>query len=80
MGEFRRAINDFNRAIMLNREYGDAYNDRGYAQFCLGDYGSAVNDFESAIRLNPDDEQARINLEKARRRGKEQREAENRRR
>ena len=80
MEEFQRAINDFNRAIALNRDYADAYADRGYAQLCLGDYGAAIGDFESAIGLNPNDELARINLEKARRRAKEIREAESRRR
>jgi len=78
MGEYQRAINDFSRAIALDRDYAEAYADRGYAQFCLGDYGSAVRDFESAIHLNPDDHLARANLDKARRRGKEMREAESR--
>ena len=80
MGEYQRAINDFNRAITLDRDFAAAYADRGYAQFCLGDYGSAVRDFEAAIHLNPDDDLARVNLEKARRHGKEMREAESRRR
>ena len=78
MGEYQRAINDFNRAIALDRDYAEAYADRGYAQFCIGDYGSAVSDFESAIHLNPDDDLARANLDKARRRGKEVREAQSR--
>lgn len=78
MGEYQRAINDFNRAITLDRDYAEAYADRGYAQFCLGDYGSAVRDFESAIHLNPNDDLARSNLDKARRQGKEIREAQSR--
>ena len=78
MGEYQRSINDFNRAIALNRDYAEAYADRGYAQFCLGDYTSAVSDFESAIHLNPDDNLARANLDKARRLGKEMREAQSR--
>ena len=78
MGEYQRAINDFNRAIALHRDYAEAYADRGYAQFCLGDYGSAVRDFESAIHLNPNDDLARANLDKARRQGKEVREAQSR--
>ena len=78
MKEYQRAINDFNRAITLDQDYAAAYADRGYAQFCLGDYTSAVHDFESAIHLNPDDDLARANLDKARRRGKEMREAQSR--
>ena len=78
MGEYQRAINDFNRAIALDQRYAAAYADRGYAQFCLGDYTSAVGDFESAIHLNPDDNFARANLDKARRLGKEMREAQSR--
>lgn len=78
MREYQRAINDFNRAIALDRNHAEAYADRGYAQLCLGDHVSAVRDFESAIHLNPGDDLARANLEKARRLGKEMREAENR--
>ena len=36
MGQYERAINDFNRVISLDTGFADAYNGRGYAQFCLG--------------------------------------------
>ena len=68
MGQYERAINDFNRVISLDREFADAYNGRGYAQFCLGDDPKAIADFESAMELAPHDELTRTNLEKARRR------------
>ena len=68
MGEFERAINDFNRVISLDEEFADAYNGRGYALFCLGDDPKAIADFEQAMLIDPDDDLTRANLEKAQKR------------
>ena len=68
LGEFERAINDFNRVISLDRGFADAYNGRGYALYCLGDDPKAIADFEVAIEIDPDDELTRSNLDAAQRR------------
>jgi Flp pilus assembly protein TadD len=45
------------------------YNDRGIAYANKEDYAHARADWIEALRLNPDDTQARINLERLQRIG-----------
>jgi tetratricopeptide (TPR) repeat protein len=47
------ALRDFDKAIQLNPEDGDAYNGRGYARAQLGQYREAVQDAEEALRREP---------------------------
>jgi tetratricopeptide (TPR) repeat protein len=47
-------IQDYNKAIELNPDFADAYNNRGIAKYDLGDYRGAIQDYNKAIELNPD--------------------------
>ena len=53
IGDYDHAIQDFNKSIMLNPTYGQAYLDRGIAYSNKGDYDSAIQDFSQTIRLTP---------------------------
>lgn len=52
-GQYRRAIDDFNKALNLNKYY-KGYNNRGFAYANLGLYQQAIEDYNEAIRLQPD--------------------------
>ncbi len=53
LGQYRQAIQDFNRAIELDPQYEVAYLNRGVAYEKLGDYQQAVQDYAASIRLRP---------------------------
>ncbi|MBI5888385.1 MAG: tetratricopeptide repeat protein [Deltaproteobacteria bacterium] len=55
MGDFKRAIMDFDIAIGIYPDYGDAYTARGRAYGQSGEREKAVRDFNRAIELNPKD-------------------------
>ena len=52
-GDYRGAIQDFNKAIQLNPNLADVYNYRGLAKGLLDDLRGAIQDFNKAIQLNP---------------------------
>jgi tetratricopeptide (TPR) repeat protein len=49
----RLALPDFEEAIRLDPESGDAHNGRGYSRVRLGLYREAVEDAKTALRLGP---------------------------
>jgi tetratricopeptide (TPR) repeat protein len=53
IGEYDRAIADFDLAIKLNPSYGRAYNDRGLAFLAKGDLDRANADLDQAIASEP---------------------------
>lgn len=53
VGEFKKAIGDFNKALKLNSDYVEAYYSRAAAQFSVGQYQFAVADYNKFILLNP---------------------------
>ena len=57
-GLFKEAIEDFDRAIILNPSDYFAYNNRGTVLGTIGQYDSALKDFNMAIDLVPDYYQA----------------------
>ena len=58
--ESASTIQEFNKAIQLDPDDSDAYNDRGHAYGLLGKYKQAIQDFDKAIQLDPDDALAYI--------------------
>ncbi len=48
------ALDDFNRAIMINPRYPEAYYNRGGVHKMTGNLESALNDYAKTIELEPD--------------------------
>jgi spermidine synthase/Tfp pilus assembly protein PilF len=55
LGQYQRAIEDFNEAIRLKPDYADAYFNRGVVYYSIGQYQRAIEDYNEAIRIKPDD-------------------------
>ncbi len=53
LGEYRRAIEDYDEALRLDPGNASAYNNRGYAYRELGEYRRAIKDLDQALRLDP---------------------------
>jgi tetratricopeptide (TPR) repeat protein len=51
--QYVRAIQDFDRAIMLNPRLAEAFNNRGNAYQAQGKPDRAIQDFDQAAKLNP---------------------------
>ena len=47
------ALADYNKAIELNRNYADAYNNRGNLYYLQQKYDLALADYNKAIDINP---------------------------
>ncbi len=65
MGNPKRAITAYNKAIELNSDLTDVFINRGAAKGDLGDFEGAIEDFNAAIRVNPEDVSAYDNRGKA---------------
>jgi tetratricopeptide (TPR) repeat protein len=52
-GDFRRALDDENKAIELDPEFARAYSDRGMVYFAKRDYRHALADFNKSIQIDP---------------------------
>jgi lipoprotein NlpI len=53
VGDYDRAIQDFNSAIRINPRIANAFNNRGIAYDYKSEYDRAIQDYEQAIRLQP---------------------------
>lgn len=51
-GEYDRALEDYDRAILLNPGYANAYNNRGVIYRLRGEYDRAIKDYDEAIWLD----------------------------
>ena len=52
-GEYEKAIECFDKAIELDPNDADAYNNRGVAYYNLEEYERAIEDYDKAIALDP---------------------------
>ena len=53
LGRYTEAIVSFDKAIAINPNDADVWNNHGNALYCLGRYTEAVASFEKAIAINP---------------------------
>jgi tetratricopeptide (TPR) repeat protein len=53
-GDYRGALNNYDRAIQLKSDYVDAYIGRGYAKYKMGKPDDALVDYNKAAGLKPD--------------------------
>ena len=53
LGQYSRAIEDYNEAINIDPEYTSVYKNRGNAFVLLGEYHRAIKDFDETIALDP---------------------------
>ena len=54
-GEYEAAIKAYDRVIVIDPRFADAYYNRGLAKIRLKKFQEATEDFDRAIALNPDD-------------------------
>ena len=54
LGDNKGAIEDYSKAIELDPNYWNAYNNRANSKILLKDYNGAIADFTKTIELNPD--------------------------
>jgi tetratricopeptide (TPR) repeat protein len=60
-GKYDEAIAEFNKALSINGELGDAFIYRGAAYGSKGDYDRAITDCTAALRINPNNADAYYN-------------------
>jgi len=51
-GEYDRALEDYDQAILLNPSFASAYNNRGVIYRLKGEYDRAITDYDQAIWLD----------------------------
>lgn len=60
-GNCQKAVSDYTKAIQLNPNFAQAYNNRAYTNMRLQNYKDALPDLDKAIALNPNYIQALMN-------------------
>lgn len=65
-GQYDRAIEFFNEALMLNEGNAEAYNNLGFVHYLKGDYSRAALCFQRTIEIDPGHQKAIMNLESIR--------------
>ncbi|MGK7949257.1 MAG: tetratricopeptide repeat protein, partial [Xenococcaceae cyanobacterium] len=60
-GNYQQAISDYDRAIEIDPQLADAYNNRGNAHSYQGNYQQAISDYDRAIEIDPQLAQAYYN-------------------
>ncbi len=53
-GQLDHAIEDYDRALQLDPDFPDVFNDRGWIYVRTGKFDQAIADFDRAIELKPD--------------------------
>ncbi|SEI05858.1 tetratricopeptide repeat protein [Bathymodiolus azoricus thioautotrophic gill symbiont] len=54
LGEYQKAVNDYDQVITLNPEDSTIFKNRGFAYINLGEYQKAIKDCNQAIKLDPE--------------------------
>jgi tetratricopeptide (TPR) repeat protein len=57
VNQLDNAIMAFNKAILIDNKYADAFYNRGYAYQIKGDHIKAIENFNEAINLNPNEKE-----------------------
>jgi tetratricopeptide (TPR) repeat protein len=65
LGDLDRAITDCTQAIRRDRSNIGAYSIRGNAYGKKGDLDRAIADWKAILKINPDSDDAKLNIEKA---------------
>ena len=60
-GKAEKALSAYDKAIRLQPDYAEVYNNRGNIKNGLGSHDTALDDYDKAIRLNPNFAQAYSN-------------------
>ena len=61
-GEYDKAVEDYNQAILLKPNYALVFSNRGNTRTQKGEYEKAFTDFYEALRLDPNNQHAIRNL------------------
>jgi Flp pilus assembly protein TadD len=62
LGDYEKAMADFDRAVELEPTHSKNFSERGVAWLNLGDHAAAIRDLDTAVRLDPHDGNAYYNL------------------
>ncbi len=52
--DYKGAIEDYTKAIDINPDHSNAYNNRGLSKYNLKDYRGSIEDYTKAIDIDPD--------------------------
>jgi tetratricopeptide (TPR) repeat protein len=61
-GNHSAALAEIERALIINPDYPQAFNNRGIVHQAVGEIGRAIEDYRRAIALKPDFAKAQVNL------------------
>jgi tetratricopeptide (TPR) repeat protein len=61
MGDYDRAIQDYDQAVLLKPSFAEAFSNRGSQYLAKGNYDRAIQDYDQALRLKPNDAAAFYN-------------------
>jgi tetratricopeptide (TPR) repeat protein len=60
--DYKLAIEDFDKSISLNNNYGDALVSRGYANYFLKNYEQSLDDLRLALKIAPNNTDALLKI------------------
>lgn len=62
LGKYQDAINSLKRAILLDKNFGEAYSELGYSNYKLRQNDEALTNYRLALALNPKDHLSLIGM------------------